>query len=72
VDKTFASPHGIIKERGWRGMVKLILVESKGRASGDGMKTKRYGVAMKVGVAISTDVRPLDDDKNWKRCGHRW
>ena len=44
----------MIKESGWRGMAKIILVESKGRASGDEMKTKRYVVAIKIGVAIST------------------
>ena len=44
-------------------MAKIILVESKGTASGDGMKTKRYVVTMKIGVAISTNVLPLDDNK---------
>jgi hypothetical protein len=33
------------------------------------MKTKRYVVAMKIGVAVSTDVRALDDDKNWSGVG---
>jgi len=28
------------------------------------MKTKKYMVAMKIGLAISRDVRALDDDKN--------
>ena len=36
------------------------------------MKTKRYVVAMEIGVAISADVRPLDDDKNWEMCGYWW
>jgi hypothetical protein len=62
----------MIKEGGCRGTTKIILVESEGRTCGDRMKTKRYVVAMEIGVAISADVRPVDDDKNWERCGYWW
>ena len=47
----------IFEESEWERTAKIIVVEGKGRMSGDGRKMKRLVIAMEVGVAISSRTR---------------
>ena len=48
-----------IEESGWERIAKIIVIEGKGRACGDGVETKRWVITMKIGVAISSITRML-------------
>ena len=57
MNKMYARPCASIEESGSETIAKIIVVQGKGRACGDGIEMKRWMIAKQIGVAVSLMTR---------------